>query len=651
MNRYFRKKTTAVLCLLAILCTVSLAGCGKAENGSQTSDIIQSQTASVTGESPSAAPDVSSEGSAAGGKTSSADSLAGTSDESAAESSQDSTVSAAESSRTSVSSSVSETAVSERSEAVSSAVSDMPSHLADTSVTDQSESSSQESTAPPKTADDFTYTTGADGQITLTGYSGHDTEVMIPSTINGQSVTHIGNGCFQGSATLCKAVIPESVTAIGDYAFECCYRLESLVLPDALKQIGEGAFSGCHKLSDMVLPDGVEVIEKGAFLYCRALPQAALPSALRELGHFAFANCSGMTAVTFRGTQLKTLPDRAFYGCSKLTEVNVPYAVDTIGKRAFAACKALERVSFAGQVQSVGDYAFQRCDSLAQVSLQAVSLADTAYRGCYLLPEEMRHEIPDRTIYTTPADQGGDSSEMSRPAVLGSIAGDRSLFDESKYGGYRTISNEAYDEWSQKYLTFCESNGVPTDRDAMLYTMLYKGEVIPHFMGMTAAQNHDPSMTADAVNAFGDDFEEMYLMMDHGLFTELHRGKMCDDLVLYSGVYDSQLQAAAGTQAVPTLEQLRDAIGNTFTDPIMISTTTDIEVACNFSQTLFIIYASRSSMDALGALSIDSFVRTNEKEILMANNAVYRLLDVGTMAVDKADGTTLYRNYVKVELL
>ena len=144
-------------------------------------------------------------------------------------------------------------------------------------------------------------------------------------------------------------------------------------------------------------------------------------------------------------------------------------------------------------------------------------------------------------------------------------------------------------------------------------------------------------------------------MMNHGLYTELKRCRMCDDLVLYSGVYDSQLQAAAGTGETPSLEQMKDCIGQTFTDPIMISTTTDIEIACKFSDTLFIINASKEHIDKLGAFSIDSVTNTGENEILMSKNATYRILDVGTMAVQTQhsynQGKVLYRNYIKVELL
>ena len=186
--------------------------------------------------------------------------------------------------------------------------------------------------------------------------------------------------------------------------------------------------------------------------------------------------------------------------------------------------------------------------------------------------------------------------------------------------------------------------------------MRYKGEVIPHYMAMTAVQNRDPGMWADAVNYFGDDFEQTYLMMDHGLSTELSRGKMKDDLILYSGLYDSQLMAAAGTDYVPSQQELVEAIGSSFTDPIMISTTTDPAVAAGFGDTLFIIYASREAMEALGAICIDAVSSSSEKEILMNDHAQYRILDVGNMAIVHQDPweeepSTLYRAYVKVELL
>ena len=501
---------------------------------------------------------------------------------------------------------------------------------------------------------DFSYSEDGQGNVILTGYKGKEPAPVIPAVISGKSVTAIGESCFAGNIAVQKLVIPEGVSEIGDYAFECCSNLEDITLPDSLKTIGEGAFSGCTRLGAIDLKDGIETIKKGAFLFCKSLKSVKLPAELSELGRFAFSNCSGLTSVTFSGNKLRSLSDRLFYSCEALSEVNIDHELSSIGKRTFSHCEALKRISVPGEMDRIDDQAFYSCSSLTEVLVKAASVAENAYECCYQLPEEMQPAPHEETIIDEPDTDSG-AKEMSRPDTLGSIAGDSSLFDEEKYSSYRVISNDEFAEWSKKYIDFCKENGVPTERDDLLYTMLYKGEIIPHFMGMTSAENHDPVMSEQAAIAFGADYEETYLMMDHGLYTELRRGRMCDDLVLYSGVYDSQLKAAAGTEEVPTLEQLKASIGKTFTDPIMISTTTDIGVACNFSDTLFIIYASKESMDALGAISIDSIIGTNEKEILMSRNASYRILDVGTMAVNITDydgeEKELYRNYVKVELL
>src|ERR1700733_1696558 len=63
----------------------------------------------------------------------------------------------------------------------------------------------------------FTYTTN-NGTITITGYNGTNSAVIIPSTIDGLSVTDIGTNSFQGGA-LTSVVIPDSVTNIGASAF------------------------------------------------------------------------------------------------------------------------------------------------------------------------------------------------------------------------------------------------------------------------------------------------------------------------------------------------------------------------------------------------------------------------------------------------
>ena len=504
---------------------------------------------------------------------------------------------------------------------------------------------------------DFTYTE-ENGVLTLTGYTGSAAVLAIPSEIGGKTVAAIGNGCFQGSAALVKVTVPEGVTAVGDYAFESCSRLEKIYLPDSLNSIGAGAFSGCGKLYLADMQDNIETIGDGAFLFCGSLTYLRLPEKLRSLGAFAFSNCSAVSDVVFRGSNITSLPDRAFYQCESLKHAVFPESITAIGKRTFAGCSSIMSFYFPGTIESVGEYAFADCTGLASMPVSGDFVPENAYEGtpAFLDPERQDADDSDREPAVEPdvPEAAAAAAEPEKPARIGSIAGEKSLFNADEYKDFRIIGNDEFRDWSEHYIAFCETEGVPVNRDEMVYIMLYKGEVVPHYIAMTAVQNHDPDMWKDAENIFGDDFEDTYRMMDHGLFTELKRGKMPDSLVLYSGVYDSQLQAAAGSETTPTLEQLAAAVGNTFTDPIMISTTTDIHVACNFSDTLFIIYASKENMDRLGAVSIDSILFTNEKEILMCGGAQYRILDVGTMEIpsedDEGNPASIYRNYVTVEL-
>ena len=54
--------------------------------------------------------------------------------------------------------------------------------------------------------------------VTITGYTGTNDVVVIPSTINGLPVTSIGFAAFQDS-NITGVTIPNSVTSIADSAF------------------------------------------------------------------------------------------------------------------------------------------------------------------------------------------------------------------------------------------------------------------------------------------------------------------------------------------------------------------------------------------------------------------------------------------------
>ena len=84
--------------------------------------------------------------------------------------------------------------------------------------------------------------TAAVVQYQGTKYEGH---IVLPSTVNGYSVTSIGEYAFQNCTNLTSITIPEGVTSIGSSAFYYCTGLTSVTIPEGVTSIGGRAFSGC----------------------------------------------------------------------------------------------------------------------------------------------------------------------------------------------------------------------------------------------------------------------------------------------------------------------------------------------------------------------------------------------------------------------
>ena len=83
--------------------------------------------------------------------------------------------------------------------------------------------------------------------VTITYYEGTDTEIEIPSEIDGKMVTSIGKGVFQNSSGITSIKIPDSVISIWDSAFRWCEELESIEISENVISIGAYAFEGCNE--------------------------------------------------------------------------------------------------------------------------------------------------------------------------------------------------------------------------------------------------------------------------------------------------------------------------------------------------------------------------------------------------------------------
>lgn len=76
--------------------------------------------------------------------------------------------------------------------------------------------------------------------------------------------------------------------------------------------------------------------------------------------------------------------EKAFEGCEKITEVNLPDSIKEINPLSFFKCKTITSFSIPENVEHVGKCAFRLCDALSEVIIRSnyVSMAKDAFLGC-----------------------------------------------------------------------------------------------------------------------------------------------------------------------------------------------------------------------------------------------------------------------------
>ena len=255
--------------------------------------------------------------------------------------------------------------------------------------------------------------------IEIMGYNGTETDLVIPSQINGYTVVGIGDLDLLGDDTdtvesvvvpdtvkyietfayypntayyvssLTKVTLPEGLETIGDNAFASAPGLSEINLPSTLKSIGERAFMNCN-IDNFTIPAGVEYIGANAFNETYMAVRKA--NEVRARGGDPFIVIGGELVKYAGDDTVVTVPDGvrgiatdAFspYG-GDVTSITLPDSVEYIAEEGFSDLSALATVNFGSGLKEIGDAAFSGCDSLNNVVLPEGlrKIGDTAFSGC-----------------------------------------------------------------------------------------------------------------------------------------------------------------------------------------------------------------------------------------------------------------------------
>ncbi|MBQ0066191.1 MAG: leucine-rich repeat protein, partial [Firmicutes bacterium] len=247
----------------------------------------------------------------------------------------------------------------------------------------------------------FTYDVTPLNAIQILGYTGSETSLIIPETIEGKPVKYI---YFQAFATqpIEEVYLPDNLEEIGDGAFEACSKLRTVLhWGNKLRSIGEKAFSGCD-LTEIVIPETVTYLgreafnnntdlkilkyyasnldsvtgQMGCFNYCgfkdehgfemfvgsnvQKLPDYLFRAVVKPDNTFEYARITKITGAE----NLREIGSYTFGNCNKLKELTLPESVTTIRSNAFFNCYYLSKIYFSSKIQTIESNAFSECPIL-----------------------------------------------------------------------------------------------------------------------------------------------------------------------------------------------------------------------------------------------------------------------------------------------
>ena len=296
------------------------------------------------------------------------------------------------------------------------------------------------------------YTPVGDGKAYITAYSGFDSNLTIPSKIDGYTVTGIDNYAFSGNRNITNVTLPKTIAVIGNGAFKES-SVKKVEIPNSVTTIGFDAF----QYSDIVsidIPSSVTTWEtmyssSDAFSYCSKLTSVTFNSSC--VPKSAFNTCTSLKSVIL-GKNVKTIESHAFQDCTSLTKITNNGNIEYIGTRSFINDPITSFV-FSDKLHYIGDSAFSNT-KLKHVSIPesvtewGISYSSSeAFRDCANLTsaEIYCKSIPPAAFFSCTALEkvviGGNVTSIGTSAFNYTAIKEIVLPDGLTYFGHRAFAN------------------------------------------------------------------------------------------------------------------------------------------------------------------------------------------------------------------
>lgn len=255
----------------------------------------------------------------------------------------------------------------------------------------------------------------------IIAYTGVDTEITIPDTLDGYTVKTIWNFAFSGDE-ITSVAIPATVEYFEASAFTNCPNLQTVTVAEDNQMLCSVDsiiytkdmlsilfYPPAKDTEDFVIPDGVSDVSC-QFSNCLKLRSITIPASVEFFSSYEIYGCTNLSDINVSDGNLNySSEDGVLFDKNKIELIyypqgkagdsyTVPNGVEYIGFKAFNACPTLSSLTIPDTVTSIGSEALYDCSNLTEIKFSACleEIGSDALDGTAWLENQ-----PDGIIYAS----------------------------------------------------------------------------------------------------------------------------------------------------------------------------------------------------------------------------------------------------------
>ncbi len=233
------------------------------------------------------------------------------------------------------------------------------------------------------------------------------TTLNIPDNIKT-----IGDYAFYACSGLTELYISSGVTKIGNNSFSYNINLAKISVAkdnpvydsrdncNAIIETETNAMTyGCY---NTIIPESVKSLKGTSFFYCQKLKNIYIPKNVESISSLSFAGCNNVETIQIDEANTKydsrnncnaiieTAKNSLILGCYKST---IPNTVTTIGGSAFAGQSKITAINIPASVKSIGNRVFDECPNIETVVVDANNTVYDSRNNCNAIIETATNKL------------------------------------------------------------------------------------------------------------------------------------------------------------------------------------------------------------------------------------------------------------------